>query len=109
MTRKAVVSGTGNPLLAGIGDTKKREAPFNAKQTRFVNVDRDESLSNLGPGAYIVNDPMTKSASTGSFIPRGVRFDAAKHETPGPGQYYDDENDANWNKKSYNIIFSDIS
>jgi hypothetical protein len=29
IAKKPVVSGTGTPLLAGIGDTKKREAGFN--------------------------------------------------------------------------------
>jgi hypothetical protein len=52
---------------------------------------------------------MTKSASSGSFIAKETRFHKGKNLTPGPGQYYDDELEGGWNKKSYNIIFSDIS
>ena len=94
-------------MMAGIGDSKKREAGFNSKQTRWQ--DNSEINESVGPGAYQVSDAMTKSASTGTFIPRGLRFDKSKGTTPAPGQYYDEDTDAQWNKKSYNIIFSDIS
>ena len=107
LVKKSQISGTGNPLMAGVGDSKKREAGFNSKQQRWLeNGDINESV---GPGAYVVSDAMTKSASAGTFIPRGIRFTKSKGETPAPGQYHDEDTDAGWNKKSYNIIFSDIS
>ena len=31
ISHKTSISGTGNPLMAGIGDSKKREAGFNTK------------------------------------------------------------------------------
>jgi len=31
LVKKTKISGTGNPMMAGIGDSKKREAGFNSK------------------------------------------------------------------------------
>jgi hypothetical protein len=54
---------------------------------------------------------MIKSGSAGTVIPKQKRFSTQKQEkpTPGPGEYYDDDIEEGWNKKSYNIIFSDLS
>ena len=41
------------------------------------------------------------------FKSREVRFKEGKNKAPGPGAYYDGEEDQ-WNKRTYNILFADI-
>jgi hypothetical protein len=98
--------GTGNPLMAGIGDTRKREAGFAAKASRFkIQPPQDP----LGPGSYVIKDTLTKSASTGGFIPRDKRGANDGEQKPGPGTYFEEEQEHEWNRKSFNIIFSDLA
>lgn len=47
---RQVVQATGNPLLAGLGEVRKKEAPFAAKSGRFPAT--SVSMESLGPGAY---------------------------------------------------------
>jgi hypothetical protein len=98
--------GTGNPLMAGIGDTRKRSIPFNNKCDRWMTKPKEE---HLGPGSYVVKDTLTKSASTGGFMPKEGRAGMRNEVKPGPGTYFEEEVDNPWNKKSFNIIFSDLS
>jgi hypothetical protein len=103
--RPKVASGTGNPLMAGIGDTKKAEAGFNSKTERFV----DGVSDNIGPGSYTVKDGMTKYTNLGGSLPRDKRGENPIEPNPGPGTYFEEEVDNPWNKKSFNIIFSELS
>lgn len=36
-----------------------------------------------------------------------MRFKDGKKDNPGPGSYYDGQEDQ-WNKRTYNILFADI-
>ena len=97
---KTTVGGTGNPLLAGIGENKKREAAFNSKSQRFSGNSQEAPL---GPGTYDPKLPGHKPA----FIPKASRFqDKARGSNPGPGSYYDEQL-GTWNKRSYNILFTE--
>lgn len=49
--QRELMSGTGNPLFAGTGDTKRREAGFNIKSKRFQK-QTTELPPKLGPGTY---------------------------------------------------------
>jgi len=42
-----------------------------------------------------------------AFRNNEVRFKDGKKDNPGPGSYYDGEED-HWNKRTYNILFADI-
>jgi len=97
---KQSVGGTGNPLLAGLGENKKREAAFNSKSQRF-GAQTPEGL--LGPGSY---DPKLQSRKP-AFIPKASRFrEKAVVGLPGPGTYFDEQT-GTWNKRSYNILFTE--
>lgn len=55
---KPVVQASGNPLLAGLGEIRKKEAPFDAKSHRFPAT--SVSMQSLGPGAYDPKLPQDK-------------------------------------------------
>ena len=42
-----------------------------------------------------------------AFKSNEPRLKDAKKDIPGPGSYYDGEED-HWNKRTYNILFADI-
>ena len=42
-----------------------------------------------------------------NFKNNEVRFKEKLKDIPGPGSYYDGEED-HWNKRTYNILFADI-
>ena len=91
--------------MSGLGGSRQNGIGFNAKVRRF-DADRPEEI--LGPGSYVIKEELTKSASTGGFMAKGLRSDSVG-VNPGPGTYFEDDVDAKWNKKSFNIIFSELS
>ena len=91
--------------MSGLADSRHKEIGFNAKVRRF-DVDRPEEM--IGPGSYVIKEELTKSASTGGFMAKGLRSGSVT-ANPGPGTYFEDDVDAKWNKKSFNIIFSELS
>ena len=109
-TEKKVTSGTGNPLLAGIGENKKREAAFNIKSQRFGQL--LESQEKIGPGTYDPKPAKDVQAHKPVFIPKVLTIQASRFRekggavTPGPGSYFDEQG-AGWNKRSYNILFTE--
>lgn len=104
------VSGTGNPLFAGTGDSKRREAGFNIKSKRFVRTE-SELPPRLGPGAYdprVLRDVQSQKMV---YIPKvryrqAERFEERRRLTPGPGTYFEDTRNQ-WNTVTYNITFTD--
>jgi hypothetical protein len=103
--RNRSVSGTGNPLQAGAGDSKHQEAPFNCKSSRFNA--REEAINPLGPGCY---DPKIARLNP-VFLPKvrdiqAPRFKGKESAQPGPGAYDEDQGSA-WTKRSYNVLFTD--
>ena len=109
---KAVPQGAGNPLLAGLADNNRRkDAGFNVKSQRFPSPPPPDAL---GPGCYNPKLPQEIKVEKQKpiFMPQ-VRFTQESRFkekqlslTPGPGTY-DDEVGADWNKRSYNILFTE--
>ena len=108
---KRITSGTGNPLLAGVGDHKKREAAFNIKSQRFTQP-LSEMQEKLGPGTYDPKLAKDMQSHKPVFIPKVTDSQASrfgqkgKDGNPGPGSYFDEQGNG-WTKRSYNILFTE--
>lgn len=108
--QRAPISGTGNPLFAGTGDSKRREAAFNIKSKRFSKPST-ELPPRLGPGSYDPRVLRDVQSQKQVFIPKvkyrqAVRFEERRRLTPGPGTYFEETRNQ-WNTVTYNITFTD--
>ena len=101
-----IYTGTGNPLMSAIGASQISEAAFHSKATRFG--DPEESTT-PGPSNYDVNEELVKKTSIGGFVPLAQRPLSMINEAPGPGTYFDEESAGEWNKKTFNIMFSEVN
>ena len=84
------------PLLMHL-DSPKKPVGFESQAERFVGA----KAEGVGPGTY---NPQDSPSQGNSSLPRAERFLATTVQNPGPGTY---EHLADWNKKSFNLLFSD--
>lgn len=93
------------PILSKVNQLQKGvDLGFFSSTERFRN--ENERVNGIpGPGSYDYNTKNTKSKIVVSKEQRFKEFN--KKNVPGPGAYYDD-NDEIWNKKSYNVLFSEV-
>lgn len=93
----------GNSIHPLLNKKSKSESNigFYSKAARF----NDKSTKNIeipGPGAYNTLQNPSKNAPT---LGKDTRFKPDQNEGPGPGTYLED---SEWNKKSFNILFTDL-
>ena len=94
-----------HPVLSRISKSQVEGHPgFASRADRF---DRDVSVlePTPGPGSY---EPAVKNKKKKVIVGKEERFkEGKKSEIPGPGAYCNEPGE--WNKKSYNVLFSDIA
>ena len=67
--------------------------------------EKQEKVQTPGPGFYEIN---RKSEAKQIIVNKGDRFKQRKpSEIPGPGAYEEEVDE--WNKKSYNVLFSEVN
>ena len=85
----------------GIGERRFRDAP--KKEEEF---DDDDIIKEIQE-KYREEKKRKQLKPSAAFKSNENRFKDPKKEAPGPGAYYDGEDD-HWNKRTYNILFADI-
>lgn len=75
---------------------------FASKAERF-NDKRHKKFLNPGPGSY---DVKAKKDDKKVIVALESRFKEKKKEGPGPGSYVEDGD--KWNRKSFNVLFSEV-
>mmetsp|Transcript_4099 Transcript_4099/g.3954 ORF Transcript_4099/g.3954 Transcript_4099/m.3954 type:complete len:333 (+) Transcript_4099:697-1695(+) len=101
-----------HPLLTHINEVSKKNVGFNSQADRFRQ-NQEVIKDPLGPGTYDVVEPRRGAHAIPNkvFIARADRFNEEKKpaEFPGPGAYYEEHNEETWNKRSFNILFSELT
>lgn len=108
---KKIPSSPTHPLLTHINEVSKKNVGFNTQADRFTGK-IENAKDPLGPGTYDVTEVKKGAHAVGSkyFITRQDRFnDKSPAELPGPGAYHEEHNEETWNKRSFNILFSELS
>jgi hypothetical protein len=111
--RKKAGVGFENPLLANLKAKTKSNIPFSSNARRFEEK-VEEADAWLAPGYYEHKAIFDENKSKGSkakaqnFLVTSERFDKQKvNDTPGPGYYNKERSTAQWDKRSYNMIFTE--
>lgn len=93
------------PPPAGVHLTAKNFSEVNvgfaSTTERFVDEKKAKMIP--GPGAY---DWKLKNSNSKVIISNEDRFKSAPKKGPGPGEYFEECEDK-WNKKSFNVLFSE--
>lgn len=111
--KKKAGVGFENPLLANLKAKTKANIPFSSNAKRFDDK-VEEADAWLAPGYYEhkatfdENKSKTNKAKAQNFLMSSERFEKQKaNDTPGPGYYNKERSTAQWEKRSYNMIFTE--
>lgn len=94
-----------HPALSKVTRTRSEgHLGFDSGVERFGHKTSTKKNPLPGPGSYNVRLPKSQSKI---ILSQEQRFKKLKTSGPGPGTYKEELDD--WNKKSYNVLFSDIN
>lgn len=100
--KKTPVVGSHPVLIRSESGNNGKTLGFASSVERFFEKKGSE---HVGPGCYDVD---VKQKAKKVIVAMEKRFkDKGKKDVPGPGTYYGEVDEA-WNKKSYNVLFSEI-
>lgn len=85
----------------GVGERRFKDAPI-----REEEFDDDDIIKEI-QDKYREEKKRKMLKNSAAFKSGEPRLRDVRSEIPGPGAYYDGEEDQ-WNKRTYNILFADI-